>query len=331
MSKDRPQITIAGAGAIGCFVGGLLAAAGHNVAFLGRPRILEDLRTYGLHLTDFTGLSARVTPATLTDDPAILAQADLVLVTVKSGATADMAQLIAAHARPEARILSLQNGIENAKTLRAALPDRDIRAGMVPFNVVPKAPGHWHRATSGDIVIEAGRGALAQTLTVPHLPFTESDRIEAIQWGKLLLNLTNAVNALSGQPLLTMLRDRQWRRLMADQMAEALTTLKAAHIPVQSTAPVPMHWVPKILRLPTPLYTRVAAQTIIIDPDARTSMAYDLMAGRKTEVDQLQGVILALAQQHHVPTPITAAIARAIHRAEADGVTSVTPDDIRRL
>ncbi len=324
-----PHIVIAGAGAIGCFVGGLLAAGGHQVTFLGRASMLDPIRAAGLRLTDFKGLDLTATPDALSEDPACLAQADLILVTVKSGATAGMAQLIASHAPPDAPVISLQNGLENAATLRAALPGRDIRAGMVPFNVVPKGPGHWHRATSGEIVIEAGSSGLARALSVPHLPCTESDRIAAVQWGKLLLNLTNAVNALSGLPLLQMLRDRDWRRLMADQMAEALATLKAAGIPVRSTAPVPMHWVPAILRLPTPLYTRVAAQTITIDPEARTSMAYDLDAGRKTEIDQLQGQIVELARAHGVKTPVTAAITRAICAAEAGGARALTPAQVR--
>lgn len=323
------RIVIAGAGSIGCFVGGLLAHAGHEVAFLGRARVLDEIRAHGLTLTDFTGLSVRITPDDLSEDPALLATAELVLVTVKSGATAEMAQLIATHALPGAPVISLQNGIDNAAILASALPGRDVRAGMVPFNVVPRGAGVYHRATSGDIVIATGTGGWAQTLTSPPLPFTESDQIEAVQWGKLLLNLTNAVNALSGLPLLEMLRDRDWRRLMADQMSEALQTLEAAKIPVRSTAPVPMRWVPTILRLPTPLYARVAAQTITIDPEARTSMAYDLMAGRKTEIDQLQGVILARADRHQIATPVTAAVTRAIRLAEAEGVRALSPDEVR--
>ncbi|MFC3118265.1 2-dehydropantoate 2-reductase N-terminal domain-containing protein [Jhaorihella thermophila] len=69
-----------------------------------------------------------------------------------------MARLIADHAPPVAVVVSLQNGVENADLLRAALPGRDVRAGMVPFNVVPAGPGRWHRASSGDIVIGAGQG-----------------------------------------------------------------------------------------------------------------------------------------------------------------------------
>lgn len=326
------RIVIAGAGSIGCFVGGLLQDAGHDVAYLGRARVLDALREHGLHLTDFTGLDVTVTPGALMEDPSILGTADLILVTVKSGATEAMARLIAAGAPPDAVVISLQNGLANIDILRRALPDHDVRAGMVPFNVVPAGPGHYHRTTSGEIVIEAGPGGWGDRLSCPALPFIESAQITAVQWGKLLINLTNAINALSGLPLRDMLRQPEWRRLMADQMAEALMVLKAAGIPVTSTAPVPMSWVPTILRLPTPIYTRVAAQMLTIDPQARTSMAYDLMDGRPTEIDQLQGAILTLAAKQGVKTPTVSAIARAVKALEGQGpvTPSVSPDDLRR-
>ncbi len=321
------KLVIAGAGSIGCYCGALLAHAGHGVTLLGRARVLDPIRDHGLTASDFSGLR-RTVPAdrlVLTEDPACLGDADLIIVTVKSGATAGMAALIAAYAPADAPVLSWQNGMDNARTLRAALPARDIRAGMVPFNVVPSGAATYHRATSGEIVIETGPGALAGHLGTTDLPVTESDRIEAVQWGKLVLNLNNALNALSGLTLQTQLRDRAWRRLMAAQMAEALAVLKAAGKPVASPTPLPAWMTPHILRLPTPLFSRIAARMLTIDPDARTSMAYDLMAGRPTEIDSLQGEIIRLGRAHDIPTPISARVCELIHQAPG---TPLTTDQI---
>ena len=323
------RIAVAGAGSIGCFVGGCLLAAGHDVAFLGRDRVLGPLRG-GLRLTDFAGLDFTVTPLVAGSDPWLLSGADIVLVCVKSGATAEMAHLIAAHAPQDAVVVSLQNGVRNAEVLREGLPGRDVRAGMVPFNVVPRGPAHLHRATSGDIVIASGPGALGKRLSVPALPVTERDDIDAVLWGKLFMNLTNAVNALSGLPIRAMLMDRDWRRLMADQMAEALSVFRAAGLSLHSPAPVPLRFVPAILRLPTPLYVRVAARMLTIDPSARTSMAHDLDAGRRTEIDHLQGEVLRLARAQGRDLPVMAAITRAVQRAEAGEVPlPLSPRDIR--
>ncbi len=322
------KIVIAGAGSIGCYCGALLAAAGHGVTLLGRARVLDPIRGQGLTATDFSNLHCQI-PAqqlTLSEDPTCLHSAELVIVTVKSGATAEMAALIAEYAPVAAPILSWQNGLENARTLRAALPRRDVRAGMVPFNVVPASAATYHRATSGEILIEQGPKSLAAHLSTPDLPVTESDRIEAVQWGKLVINLNNALNALSGLTLQNQLLDRNWRHLMADQMAEALRVLKAAEIEVASTTPLPAWMTPHVLRLPTPLFSRIAAKMLTIDPNARTSMAYDLTAGRPTEIDSLQGEIIRLGQQHAIPTPINSRVSQLIHQSPD---TPLTVDQIK--
>lgn len=322
---------IAGAGAIGCYVGGLLAAGGHRVSFLGRARILEEVRASGLCLSDYSGGEVFHDAGTLDlhEDAAILAQADLILVCVKSAATAAVAAQIATHASEHATIVSLQNGMGHADTLRAHLPDHDIRAAMVPFNVVPLGEGRFHRATSGDIVIASGAGDIASMMSVPRLSVTQSDQIEAVQWGKFLLNLNNAPNALSGLHLQAQLLDREWRRLMADQMAEALRVLRAHECAIQSTTPVPVRLVPHILRLPTPLFRRIAAKMLTIDPTARTSMAYDLMAGRATEIDALQGRIIAMGREKSISTPLCNAIHSAVVHAEKAGLTPQTPAGLR--
>ncbi|WP_109313400.1 2-dehydropantoate 2-reductase [Ruegeria sp. AU67] len=321
------KIIIAGAGSIGCYCGAFLADAGHSVTLLGRPRILDPIREEGLTVTDFSGLHVHVAAETLTmsETPDCLKDAELVILAVKAAATADMAEQIARFAPASAPVLSWQNGMENARVLRAALPDHDVRAGMVPFNVVPPRPASFHCATSGDIVIQSGPGGLGQALSSPNLPVIESDYIDAVQWGKLVINLNNALNALSGLTLKDQLLDRKWRRLMADQMAEALRVLQAAGHPVASTTPLPAWMTPHILRLPTPLFTRIAARMLTIDPSARTSMAYDLAAGRVTEIDSLQGEIVRLGKQYGRPTPICARV-QALIEQKPD--VSLSPDQI---
>ncbi|GAA6158654.1 2-dehydropantoate 2-reductase [Ruegeria sp. HU-ET01832] len=320
------KIVIAGAGSIGCYCGALLSQGGHDVTLLGRARVFAPIKDRGLTVTDFSSLQQHVSDLTLSEVPDCLADAEAVIVTVKTPATAEMAALIARYAPSSAPILSWQNGMENIRTLRAALPGRDVRAGMVPFNVVPTDPGSFHRATSGEIMIESGASALGQKLSSPNLPVIESDQIEAVQWGKLLINLNNALNALSGLTLKDQLLDREWRKLMADQMAEAHAVLKSAGLSVASTTPLPAWMTPFILRLPTPLFSRIAARMLTIDPSARTSMAYDLMDGRPTEIDSLQGEIIRLAAVQGRAAPICQKVRDLI---EGRPTTSMTPRQIR--
>lgn len=324
------QIGIAGAGAIGFFVGGRLALAGHKVRVLARPRLRDEVAAHGLTLTDLEGRKDTLSGLEISDDPAVLDGCDLVLVTVKSAATAEMARLIAQYAPPDALIVSLQNGVTNIAQLRDALPVHDLRAGMVPFNVTQTGAATFHRGTSGDILVARGKTGFP-ALSAPGLSWREADDFEAVQWGKLLINLNNALNALSDLPLLTQLQDRAWRRLMADQMTEALHVLKAAKIrPARFTA-APPALVPHILRLPTPLFRRIAAQMLTIDPQARSSMWDDLTLRRTTEVDALQGAILALAAKHGVPCPFMRHITRAVKDAEtaATGPPGLHASDLR--
>jgi 2-dehydropantoate 2-reductase len=330
--SNRP-IAVAGAGSIGCFVGGMLAVGGHRVALLARPRVIRDIEGHGLRLTSFEGFDRTIASnkLVLSDDPQIFSEAGIVLVTVKSTDTAEIADLIAQHAPADAVIVSLQNGVGNIAVLREKLPGRGVLAGMVPFNVVARGPGQFHRATSGDIVIERDDAGTAERLSVPGLKMLASDNIAGVQWGKLLVNLNNALNALAGVPLRQQLAQRAWRRLFADQMAEGLVAIKAEGIRPVSSTPIPANWTPHLLRLPDAIFEAMLGRTMKIDPEARSSMWEDLQRGRRTEIDYLQGVITAIADRHGLQAPLSRRIVALIRSAEAagNGSPALTPEQVR--
>ena len=329
--SDNPKIVVAGAGSIGCFVGGVLALAGRDVELMGRGALAERVANDGLHISDNDGLDERLSfdEAPMHVEPACLSRADVILVTVKSGATAEMGAIIARHARAEAIIVSLQNGVTNADVLRVALPDHDVRAGMVGFNAVQTPDGRFHRATSGPLMAQRGDPPLGALFDNAALALEEQDDLKPVQYGKLLINLNNALNALSGIPLKSQLEQREWRRLMADQIEEGLAVLRAEGIEPEPATPIPSKWMPRLLRLPTLLFKIVARQTFRIDPEARSSMAEDFDRGRKTEVDALQGAIIALADKHGLPVPLNRAVLQAVRAVEASGVRKYTPAELR--
>jgi len=326
---SNPRIAIAGAGSVGCYIGGRLKAAGRDVVFLLRPSLKEAIASRGLTLADLEGGEADVTlppeALELTDDPAsALGQADIVLVTVKSGATAAMAELIAAHAKPGAVVVSLQNGVDNTAILREHVgEDRTVVAGMVPFNIVqtrePDRPVSFRRATSGRVMIAEGQKGLRKILDVPGAPAREQKDMLGLQWSKLLLNLNNALNALAGVPLAKEFADRGWRRLLAAQMDEGLAVLKAAGIRPARFEGIHPRVVAKVLPLPDALFRILARGMLSIDPRARSSMWDDLEAGKPTEVDFIQGKVMTLAEQTRTATPVTANVYLHIKDAEAAG------------
>jgi 2-dehydropantoate 2-reductase len=332
MNRSR-TIGVAGAGSIGCFVGGMLVAGGRRIALLARPRVIAEIDANGLQPTSFEGFDRTIdaNAFTLSDNPSIFADAGVVLVTVKSADTAEMADIIARSAPPDVVVVSLQNGIGNVEVLRNRLPGRRVLGGMVPFNVIALGEGRFHRATSGDIVIEQDDAGTADNLSVPGLTMRPTDNIDGVQWGKLLVNLNNALNALADLPLRRQLSQRPWRRLFADQMAEGLAAMRAEGIRPVSPTPIPAGWMPPLLRLPDTIFEAMLGRTMKIDPEARSSMWEDLQRGRRTEIDYLQGVITGIAERRGLDAPLSHRIVALIRKAEADGKGSpgLSPEQIR--
>jgi 2-dehydropantoate 2-reductase len=272
------------------------------VTMVGRPRMLDAWRAQGLRLTDLDGGSLQVPAHRLdlhTTLPVGLSPA-LVLLAVKGGATADAARELQAVLPAGTPVLSLQNGIANPDTMRAAAPALTALAGMVACNIAMPAPAHLHRATDGEWAAEdhPALRAWQPVFAAAGVPLELHADLAPLQWGKLLLNLNNAVNALSGLPLRAQLLDRDLRRCMATLIDEALAALAAARIAPARLTPLPPRWLPTVLRLPTPVFRTLAARMLRIDDQARTSMALDLAAGRPTEVDLLNGEVVRLAARH---------------------------------
>jgi len=338
MTSPSASIVIAGAGSVGAYVGALLAAAGRNITLLLRKPLAETIAAHGLRVSDLEGRNQIVPPGalTLTSDPeTAFRSADIVLVTVKSRDTAAMAELIAKHAPIDAIVVSLQNGVQNADILRQNLgPEFRVVDAMVPFNVVQTRhqgePPRLHRASSGTMQIEAGVAGLRDRLNVPGAPFAEHSNIEASLWGKLIINLNNALNALSDLPLIEELGDRRWRLLIAGQMDEGLAVLRAAGIrpaPVEGLSP---RLIALAMRLPNGLFKLAARSTMAIDRNARSSMWEDLVARRPTEIDYIQGEIARLADQHGVAAPLVQRVQHLIKEAEMadNGSPAITPEAV---
>ncbi|WP_404925892.1 2-dehydropantoate 2-reductase [Mesorhizobium sp. ORM16] len=326
MANGGKRIVIAGAGSIGCYAGGCLALAGRKVILLARPRVEAALRQGGLRISDLEGRDRGLEPQALavtTEPAAALPQAGVILVTVKSGATREMAALIAAHAPPDAVVVSLQNGIDNADRLRAGVGGRPVLAGMVPFNVVQSADGELplrvHRASDGKVMIEDSDAGLISLIGVEGFRVEVHADMKAVLWGKLLMNLNNALVALSGLPLASELADRRWRLILARQIDEALQAMKASGIEPARIAGLRPALLPIVLRLPDWLFRLLARRMLAIDPEARSSMWDDLQRGRPTEIGDLQGAVLRLAQEAGTPAPTVRRIIALVREAEAAG------------
>lgn len=307
------SVLIMGAGSVGCYLGGVLAAAGLRVDFVGRPRVLADLRAQGLTVSDMDGRRHHLPAVELHLHDSLPAglRPDLSLLCVKSGATQEAALQLQATLPSGSLVVSMQNGIGNAEQAAAVAPALNWRAGMTPFNVAELAPGQFHRGTQGALAMQGGPAdhallAVQAALSSQGLALGLRPDLGALQWGKLLLNLNNPVNALSGLPLRAQLLQRGYRRCFAALQSEALDVLDAAGITAAAMTPLPPRRLIKLLRLPTPVFRLLAARMLKIDAKARSSMADDLSLGRTTEIDAFCGAVVRLAATQGRAAPLNA-------------------------
>ncbi|MGE0179508.1 MAG: 2-dehydropantoate 2-reductase [Sphingomonas sp.] len=316
-----PQIVVHGAGAIGCWIGGCWRLSGLPVSFIGRTAIQREIAENGLTLTDGIGRRIELAPdeVDFSINPKALKRADIIALCVKSTGTAGAAKEIAKHARKGATVISFQNGVSNTEILKAALPGFNIRAGMVPFNVAALGNGRWHKGVAGDLWAEDHDLTRALKARIGERPgkLNLSDDMTGVAWGKLLINLNNAVNALSGRPLLEQLSHRDYRRVFAASQIEALDILKAAGITPAKLGPFPPNLLPHIIGAPDWIFRQMVLKVQKIDAKARSSMADDFAAGRPTEIDYLNGEVVRLAKRLGRDAPVNEAIVSLVRQAEA--------------
>jgi 2-dehydropantoate 2-reductase len=326
-------IAVYGAGGIGCYIGGRLAAGGADVVFIGRQRMADEVAEHGLHLTDYLGADLVVPAVRYETTPAAAAEADLVLVTVKSAGTATAAEELASVLKPGATVVSFQNGIRNGEVLHDRLPEHTVLTGMVPFNVLNRGGGSFHQGTQGklDVQKHAALEPYVDAFVQAGLPLTQHDEILPVQWAKLLLNLNNPVNALSDLPLRDELAQRAYRRCLAAAQTETLSLLKAAGITPAQVTGVPPHRLPSLLSLPDFIFKRLAGKMLAIDPHARTSMWEDLQAGRRTEIDYLNGEVVRLAESLGRQAPINTKLIDLIRQAESTPTPAIPGPTLLKL
>ena len=319
------KVGVYGAGSIGCYLGGLLASVGANIRFIGREHLKKVLSKHDLTLTHYMRSDITVPTSQFTFDLNVkgLADADIIFVTVKSKDTKEAGLNIAKVANKNALIISFQNGVNNVDVLVNTMPGYNVLAAVVPFNVTSTGPGRFHSGTEGNLIIQSNQSMALTELKSLFIKARQDcqtvDDISSVQWGKLLVNLNNAVNTLNGRSLKAGLLQKDYRLALAliiDEALEIVAIAKIATAPFGKASPEKMI---KILRLPNFAYRFIMNRIIKIDDDARSSMLDDLETGRDSEVDYLQGEIVRLSEKIGHPAPINEFILNQVNHAFKKG------------
>ena len=302
-----------GAGAVGCYFGGMLARAGAPVTLIGRSPHVEAIAADGL-LLDTQSFSGRVI-VEASHDPAAARGAALVLFAVKTFDTVAAARALAPHLSGDTTVLSLQNGVENVALLRAAT-GRDAFPAVVWVAAEMTAPGTLTHAGRGDLVIgdespgatgASGRrkslDAAAALFAGAGVPCSVSENIAADLWAKLAANCAfNPVSALSRERYGRIGASSEGRRLLEAAVAEVLAVAAASGVAMEGRDALGA-----TLKL-----TDSMAQ-------ATSSTAQDLARGRRTEIDALNGFVARRGEALGVPVPVNRALSTLVRLLEEAG------------
>lgn len=309
-ASDWPRIAVMGAGAVGCYFGGMLARAGAPVTLIGRPTHFEAITRHGLHLDTLTFQDCVAVKAST--DVAAVATADLVLLTVKTLDTEAVARELAPHLSSAATLVSMQNGVDNVERIRSATGLEAVAAGVY-VAVAMSAPGRVKHTGRGDLVIGRLKGQtiddgrlrrLADTFRRAQVPCAVSDNVEGALWTKLVMNCTyNAISALGRAKYGRIVHTSWTRELMRLVTEEVLAVAAAAGIRIEDA---------NMLDAVYKLGDAMAGAT--------SSTAQDIARGKRTEIDALNGHVVRRGAELGVPTPVNQSL-HALVKLLEEGAT----------
>lgn len=293
------KIAVMGAGAVGCYYGGMLARAGHEVVLIGRAQHVEAILRDGL-LMETQTFTAHVPLAASTEASAV-AGAELVLCCVKSTDTTDAAAQIGPHLADEATILSLQNGVDNAERLQYLL-QREVAPAVVYVATEMAGPGHVRHHGRGELVIGPSpvSAGLAQMFAAAGVPVDISDNVSGALWAKLILNCAyNALSAITQMPYGRLVQGSGVEEVMRDVVEECLAVAAAEGISI----PGDIH--DAIRRIGRTMQGQLS------------STAQDLARHKPSEIDHLNGHIVRRGEALGIATPANRVLHTVVRLLEA--------------
>jgi len=295
VATDWPPVAVLGAGAVGCYFGGMLARAGAPVTLIGRQRLVDGVTETGLIL-ERGGVEERI-PIRADTDPASVRDARLVLFCVKTVDTETAAASLAPHLPRECVVISMQNGVNNVARIRQASGISAV-AAVVYVAAAMAGAAHIRHSGRGDLVLgdPLGAGADLQALSAmfqrAEIPCRVSQNIAADLWTKMIMNCAyNAVSALGHARYGRIIETPPARELMAAVTREVLSVAAAEGCSLDFDSTMAA-----VYRL-----GEVMAA-------AFSSTAQDIDRGRRTEIDSLNGFVVERAGQLGIPAPANLAL-----------------------
>lgn len=298
------KVAVMGAGAVGSYVGAMLARAGHDVTLIARPLHVDAIRKHGLL---FNGRSFHGSvPVKATTEASGVEGAEVVLLCVKSGDTESAGRAMAPHLKPDATVLCLQNGVDNAERLQATITQAAVPAAVYVAAEMA-GPGHVKHKGRGDLIIglSPASGGIARQFSDAAIPTTVSDNVIGELWVKLITNCVyNALSAVAQLPYGPLFKVEGVADVAEDVIGECTAVAGALGISI-----------------PAGINDTVLALAGTM-PEQYSSTAQDLSRGKPTEIDYLNGYVVRKGAELGISTPVNLALQvmvklREAHRLQA--------------
>jgi 2-dehydropantoate 2-reductase len=310
MGESKAKVAVMGAGAVGCYYGGMLALGGVGVTLVGRAHHMDAIARDGLAIVRADRRDVvRVGAAT---DARAVADADVVLVCVKSQDTGAAATAMMPHLRADAVIVSLQNGVGNADAILGVV-DHPVLAAAVWVGAYMEGPGVVRHTGRGELVLGVARAGahrngasshaerVAAMFESAHVACPVADDVDGVLWHKLAINCAfNAVSALGRSRYGRMAHDAATREVMASAVRETLAVARASGIALDEDEVHAAVW-----RTADAMATQYS------------STAQDILRGKPTEIDMLNGYVAERGKALGIDTPVNRTLHALVRLREA--------------
>jgi 2-dehydropantoate 2-reductase len=307
-SQQWPRIAVVGAGAVGSYFGGMFARAGAPIIFIGRKHFADAVNSKGL-LLDKSGGQERIS-ATATTEMSAVRDCPLILLCVKANDTSASAKQMASFLQPDATVICLQNGVDNADRVRVEANVAVLPAAVYVAVSVPES-GRVKHLARGDLIIGPSSKtttAIAKLFVRAGISCRISDNIEGELWLKLLCNCAlNAISALGHARYGEIVQNADAKQLMEQIVDEVLAVACKARVVL-----------PGVDDRASGMAAAMEIATQMAD--AFSSTAQDLSRGRPTEIEALNGYIARRGAELGVPVPVNHALFTLVKLAEQKSV-----------
>ncbi len=307
------KICIVGAGALGCLFAGLLCRAGYSVILTVRnEKQAAELKRNGLRIQCGTETREEKCQA-VTSEVLKTRRPAIIIVCVKSYDTEGAARMLLNCIEPGTVVMTLQNGLDNAAVLQRLLPEATVIAGVTSHGSTLLGTGHVRHAGTGETIVGAldAKGErqaerVADLLNAAGIDASVSENTEGMLWGKVIINCgINPLAAFMEVPNGRIADNRFLRDIMRRAVSEASDVALACGIRLPYDDPVK-----KVLDVSTATSANVC------------SMLQDIRAGRRTEIDALNGAVVRHGQEEGLFVKVNDMLCRLIKAKQACGTVS---------